>query len=558
MVFVNDCSVLIGGKAGAGINRAGQVIARMVTRLGYYSYMYYDYPSLIRGGHNFSVIRASPHPVGTHRSGIDILLALDSATLRLHRHHCKRDALIIYNSDATKSETGFGVPLNSIVQKNHGTSVMENTAMVGALASAIGMDWDDCADVIRHEMHRATETNLAIAGDAFRMQTEKKEIPRLPQSPGILLSGNEAVSLGFLAAGLDGYVAYPMSPSTGILHFLAGASGDTGIQVFQPESEIAAVTMAEGMIYAGARAAVGTSGGGFCLMTEALSMAGMAEIPITIVLAQRSGPSTGTPTYTGQSDLQFAIHAGHGEFPRFVIAPGDAEQAYLWAGHALSLSWQFQVPSILLTDKTLSEGVYTVSPDLLQEETPDEWPVSVPRWDGQGEYQRYCDAKDGVSPYAAPPLSGTVVKGNSKSHDSWGISVDDGMQIASMARKQMKKVPFMQEAVSKLSPVREGGNRDADICLISWGSNAPLCREAAQIMGIKSVQPIVVHPFPASEMIAATRDAEMIFLLEDNYSGQLADICEAHGILVDIRLPRFDGRPTSIDQVTEDLWGLVG
>lgn len=408
---MDGCSVLIGGKAGSGINRAGQTIARMFTQLGYYAYMHYDYPSLIRGGHNFSLIRASTYPVGTHRSGIDILLAMDSPTLSLHRHHCKRDALVIYNSDTVRSDTGSAIPLKSIVARNDGMHVMENTAMIGALASAIGMDWDDCGYVISQEMRKFTQKNLAIARDAFRMQSEKKELKRLSQSPGILLSGNDAVSLGLLSAGLDGYIAYPMSPSTGILHFMADASGETGIQVFQPESEIAAITMAEGMAYAGAKAAVGTSGGGFCLMTEALSMAGMAEIPITIVLAQRSGPSTGTPTYTAQSDLHFAIHAGHGEFPRFVIAPGDAEQAYVWAGHALSLSWQFQVPSILLTDNTLSEGVYTVPPDMLQKRIPASRPVSVHLWEGTEEYQRYRDTEDGISPYASPPLFGLSLKG---------------------------------------------------------------------------------------------------------------------------------------------------
>ncbi|WFN34784.1 2-oxoacid:acceptor oxidoreductase subunit alpha [Methanogenium sp. S4BF] len=550
---MDECSVLIGGKAGDGINLAGQTIARIFTSLGYYAYMYYDYPSLIRGGHNFSVIRASTHPVGTHRSGIDILLAMDPTTLRRHQNDCKRDALIIFNSDIVRSDAGSGIPLKTIVEKREGSSVMENTAMIGALASAIGMEWDDLASVISHEMRKSTGKNLDIARDAFQLQVDKKELRWIGQSPGILLSGNEAVSLGLLSAGLNGYIAYPMSPSTGILHFMAAASAETGLQVFQPESEIAVITMAEGMAYAGAKAAVGTSGGGFCLMTEALSMAGMAEIPITIILAQRSGPSTGTPTYTAQSDLHFAIHAGHGEFPRFVFAPGDPQQAFEWAGHALSLSWQFQVPSVLMTDKTLAEGLYTVSPELLQAHAP----VYVPVPESEGEYHRYRDTGDGISPYAVPPLFGSVIKGNSKSHDERGISIDDGEHLSSMTRKQMKKVPLMKKVVSRLNPVHISGNVDSDVCLISWGSNAPLCREAAQIMGIKSVQPVVMHPFPESEMVAATRNSSMTFLLEDNYSGQMADICEAHGIPVDVRLPRFDGRPFTIDQLIEDLWGLA-
>ncbi len=550
---MDECSVLIGGKAGDGINVAGQTIARMFTSLGYYVYMYYDYPSLIRGGHNFSVIRACTHPVGAHRSEIDILLAMDQTTLRRHQNDCKRDALIIYNSDTVRSDTGSGVPLRTIVEQNKGLAIMENTAMIGALASALGMEWDDLAPIISHEMRKSTEKNRDIARDAFQLQADKKELRRIGESPGILLSGNEAVSLGLLSAGLHGYIAYPMSPSTGILRFMASASGETGIQVFQPESEIAVITIAEGMAYAGAKTAVGTSGGGFCLMTEALSMAGMAEIPLTVILAQRSGPSTGTPTYTAQSDLHFAIHAGHGEFPRFVFAPGDSQQAFEWAGHALSLSWQFQVPSILMTDKTLAEGLYTASPEMVQTHAPDSVPVPGVR----GEYRRYQDTEDGISPYASPPLSGAVIKGNSKSHDERGISVDEGVQVASMTRKQMKKIPLMKTAVSRLNPVRVSGNTDSDVCLISWGSNASLCSEAAQTMGIKFVQPVVMHPFPEREMIAAVKDSDMTFLLEDNYSGQLADICEVHGIHVDVRLPRFDGRPCTIDQLIENLRGLI-
>ncbi|MFA5394553.1 MAG: 2-oxoacid:acceptor oxidoreductase subunit alpha [Methanogenium sp.] len=548
---MNECSVLIGGKAGDGINVAGQIIARIFTSLGYYVYMYYDYPSLIRGGHNFSMIRACTHPVGAYRSEIDILLAMDPTTLRRHQTKCKPDALIIYNSDTVQSDTGSGVPLKTIVEQNKGLAIMENTAMIGALASALGMEWDAIASIITHEMRKSTEKNLDIARAAFQLQAEKKELRRIGESPGILISGNEAVSLGLLSAGLNGYIAYPMSPSSGILHFLAASSHETGIQVFHPESEIAVITIAEGMAYAGAKAAVGTSGGGFCLMTEALSMAGMAEIPLTVILAQRSGPSTGTPTYTAQSDLHFAIHAGHGDFPRFVFAPGDSQQAFEWAGHALSLSWQFQVPSILMTDKTLAEGLYTVPPEFLQAHPPDSVLVTEVR----EEYRRYQDTDDGISPYASPPLSGAVIKGNSKSHDERGMSVDEAAPISAMTLKQMKKIRFMEEAVSQLNPVHISGNADSDVCLISWGSNAPLCREAAQTLGIKSIQPIVIHPFPEQEMHAAVKDSAMTFLLEDNYSGQLADICEAHGISINIRLPRFDGRPCTIDQLIENLRG---
>lgn len=213
--------------------------------------------------------------------------------------------------------------------------------------------------VIRRQIPKAPEKNLSIARKGYEVVREEGVIPRVGTTCCPLINGNEAIGLGLLQGGLDAYVAYPMTPTSNLLHFLAGAARDFPITVVHPENEIAVMLMALGLSYAGKKTAVGTSGGGFCLMTEGFSLAGGAEVPIVVVMGQRTGPSTGLPTYTGQTDLRVVLHAGQGEFPRIVVAPGSPEQAYIWSSIALSLAWKCQVPAVILADKTLCEGTYT-------------------------------------------------------------------------------------------------------------------------------------------------------------------------------------------------------
>ncbi|MBT8507176.1 hypothetical protein AZH53_01865 [Methanomicrobiaceae archaeon CYW5] len=553
-----DYSILIGGKAGDGVNRAGQVIAKIFTRLGFFSYMYYDYPSLIRGGHNYAVVRVADHPVGGCREGIDVLLALDSTTLRRHKTFVRNDAVILYNSDLVHDAEGTAIPLLSIITEEEGSPVMANTCLIGAFCKSIGLEWNFVEEVLRLELPHEVEKNLRIARRGYgAVPVEMRpEFLHLAQKGGdkILLTGNEAIALGMVAAGLDGYVAYPMSPATGILHYMAEIAEEAGVTVIHPESEIAAMNMVAGMVYGGFRAATGTAGGGFNLMVEGLSMAAMAELPVTVVLAQRIGPSTGTPTYTAQEDLNYAIYAGNGEFPRFIFAPGDAGQAYECAGHALRLSWKYQVPSLILTDKTLAEGTYTVEPSTLPELIPAQ---AITRIGPVEEYRRYSDSEDGISPYAIPGDGSVTIKVNSKTHRPDGISTDTPEGIAGCIDKQMRKLPAMRQEVSDLRPVIIYGNPDAEICLLCWGSNAPLCREVAGRLGIKAVQPLVMWPFPAGEVSDAVGDSWMVISVEDNYAGQLADLARHHGIRVDLHIPKYDGRPHSIDGLVELLWGVV-
>ncbi|MEN6395382.1 MAG: 2-oxoacid:acceptor oxidoreductase family protein, partial [Methanoregula sp.] len=349
---MKEVSVLVGGKAGDGINNAGAIIAQLLNHLGYFVYIYTDYPSLIRGGHNFAVIRAADEPVGAHNNRVDFLVALNQETLDLHLPHCP-DCTVVANADLVKSiNSGQTVSLRAILAAESAPAITGNSAMIGAFAKAAGIPWEIVQEVFNRHMPKAADENIRVAKRAYDQISTARPVPALANPPHSLFSGNEAIGLGLVAGGLSTYIAYPMTPSSTLLHFLAGNAERFGITVIHPENEIAVILMGLGCAVAGAGTAVGTSGGGFCLMTEGLSFAGMAEIPIVIVVSQRTGPSTGLPTYTGQADLQFVLHAGQGEFPRLVVAPADASEAYRWSAAAIHLAGKYQVPAFVLTDKT--------------------------------------------------------------------------------------------------------------------------------------------------------------------------------------------------------------
>jgi 2-oxoglutarate ferredoxin oxidoreductase subunit alpha len=541
---MSDYSILMGGKAGEGINRAGSVIARILSHRGYFQYMYYDYPSLIRGGHNFAIVRASPNPIGTHRNAVDFLLALDQTTVDTHRWRCSQDAVVLFNTGRVETE-GMGVPIDDIVAEEGGSAVMVNTCLIGAFGKAAGIPWEDLEAVLKLEIPKALDTNLRIARRGYDAVEERRPIPRGKEPPLPLLSGSEAIGLGLLAAGLDAYVAYPMTPSSGLLHFLAGVAEDFSIKVVHPENEIAVMLMAQGCAYAGARTAVGTSGGGFCLMAEGLSMAGMTEVPAVIVMAQRGGPSTGIPTYTAQGDLHFILNAGQGEFPRFVISPGTAGQAYEWSARALNLAWKYQAPSFLLVDKTLAEGTYSFDREIPAPVGREEGAV----WEGSSPYHRYADSETGVSPLATVPLPGEVIKVNSYAHDEHGATTEDPDLVAWLNEKHMRKEIAMLEEIETLSPVVTAGDADAETALLCWGSNIGVCSEVADEAGLQVIQPLVLSPFPVQQFIDALRNVTTLVAVEDNLTGQLTRLVEGFGFCVDDAILRYDGRPFGLEEL---------
>ena len=551
---MEDFSILIGGIAGDGINEAGLTAARLMNRLGYRIFMYYDYPSLIRGGHNFSMVRASSERVGVCRDEIDLLIALNQDTVDRHSGRLKEGSIFIFDADNVMgegiAEKSCGISVTGILKEEGAPSVMKNSCILGAFCHAVGIEWTVLEEVLKKHIPKKLELNLKVARRGYDQASEFCRIAWLDNSPEPIITGNQAISLGLIRAGLEAYVAYPMTPSSAILDFMANSAEEFGLKVVHPESEIAVILMAEGFAYAGARTAVGTSGGGFCLMTEALSLAGMAEIPLAIVVAQRTGPSTGLPTYTAQGDLHFVINAGQGEFPRLVIAPGDAEDAYLWSAAALNLAWKYQIPAFILSDKIVSESQYSLDLGLTGKA---ETARPAQLWNEQGDYHRYRHSDTGVSPLAYPPQRGQVIKADSYAHDATGITTEDPQITREMSDKRVLKAQSLARELEGYETVKLLGDERSRTCLLFWGSNKGVCKEAADSLGLRAVQVLVLWPFPENRLKDALRGVERLIAVECNATGQLATLCRQYGIDVDDRILKYDGRPFSLNDLEIEL-----
>ena len=551
---MEDFSILIGGIAGDGINEAGLTAARLMNRLGYRIFMYYDYPSLIRGGHNFSMVRASSERIGVCRDEIDLLIALNQDTVDRHSGRLKEGSIFIFDADNVMgegiAEKSCGISVTGILKEEGAPSVMKNSCILGAFCHAVGIEWTVLEEVLKKHIPKKLELNLKVARRGYDQASEFCRIAWLDNSPEPIITGNQAISLGLIRAGLEAYVAYPMTPSSAILDFMANSAEEFGLKVVHPESEIAVILMAEGFAYAGVRAAVGTTGGGFCLMTEALSLAGMAEIPLAIVVAQRTGPSTGLPTYTAQGDLHFVINAGQGEFPRLVIAPGDAEDAYLWSAAALNLAWKYQIPAFILSDKIVSESQYSLDLGLTGKA---ETARPAQLWNEQGDYHRYRHSDTGVSPLAYPPQRGQVIKADSYAHDATGITTEDPQITREMSDKRVLKAQSLARELEGYETVKLLGDERSRTCLLFWGSNKGVCKEAADSLGLRAVQVLVLWPFPENRLKDALRGVERLIAVECNATGQLATLCRQYGIDVDDRILKYDGRPFSLNDLEIEL-----
>jgi 2-oxoglutarate ferredoxin oxidoreductase subunit alpha len=350
-----------------------------------------------------------------------------------------------------------------------------------------------------------------------------------------ILTGNEAISLGAIASGLDTYYGYPMTPASSILHFIAKQSESFGISVVHAESEIAVINMAIGSSFAGARSMVGTSGGGFALMVEGFSLAGITEAPILVILSMRPGPATGVPTYTEQADLNFALSAGHGDFLRIVSSPATVEEAFYLTSEMLDLVWKFQTPGILLTEKHLSESSMTIDLDLKNLN----W--AEPKMHKNGKYKRYLDTDDGISPMLYPPSKETI-KWNSYEHDEFGITTEDAKIITQMHDKRNKKSIALVEYLKTLNTVNvfENGNP----LIYTYGSTTMSTLEALKYGEINAtvIQPVYLNPLP--DWILNKYQHKPSIVIEMSSTGQFANLLrEKLGISIKSEIRKYDGRP---------------
>jgi 2-oxoglutarate/2-oxoacid ferredoxin oxidoreductase subunit alpha len=520
-------SIIVGGAAGEGSKKTGAVVASILHSYGYYVFIHEDYESLIKGGHNFSLVRFGDEPVEAISEKIDFLLALNQDTV--NRHQAQE---IIFNSEQVKDVKGIGLPIEQITQEMGGIPIMKNVALIGALAKRLGIPWSTVKKVIEKEMPKKTEINVLITKKGYDSVENKYSLKKLNKKKTELVTGNEAIARGAVAAGLDAYVAYPMTPATSILHYLAKVKKTI---VFQPENEIAVINSALGMAYTGKKTMVGTSGGGFALMTEGISLSAQAEIPMVIVDSQRMGPATGVPTYGGQADLFFALGSGHGDFQRLVITPSNAEDAFSLTAWALEMSWKYQLPAIILTDKDLAESTYEASFPKIKA-----FKVKTSK---KKNYLRYEDTDDGISPLAFP--GDQVVKATSYEHDEKGIAVEDAESIFKMQEKRYRKEKALEKELEKIKTINVYGQSKKAV--IAWGSTVGAVKEAAKALNLTVIQPTVLQPFPNKEMSQILNKMDKVVSVEQNISGQLGSMLGIPSLC------KYNGRPFTVEELIKEL-----
>ena len=529
---------IIGGEAGQGTKKAGIVAANLFAELKREVFQMNDYPSLIRGGHNFSVVTTSTSKIYSHYMKADLIVALDHESYTIHKNHLNKNGVLVFNSDKTKGK-GIGIPISSESKKYENANLIEGVTGIAILVACLEKDKKILDGIIKQEYGRNIKDNHnfahAIYDQAYDKITKRFHLKE-GKNKKVTLSGSETIALGAAAAGLDIYFAYPMTPSTPVLHFFASNRKKLGVITVQPENEIAVANMAIGTAFTGTRSMVGTSGGGFCLMQEAFSLAGMSEAPVLFYLGQRPGPSTGVPTYTEQGELLFALYPGQGEFPRLVASPGSIEEAFHLTAELLDLVWRFQTPGILLSEKHLGESIMSV--DIKVNTT--KW--ATPTISTSKKYQRYRNTKSGVSPLLFPPTN-QLIKWNSYEHDEGGTTTEDAELIAKMHVKRTTKIRSMTEYIKKnIKTVNVYGHKSPYI--FTWGSTTMSVLEALEYTGIKAtvVQPIYLQPFPTWELAKYKNKKSVV--VEQNSTGQLEQLLkEKVGINPDLAFRQFNGRP---------------
>jgi 2-oxoglutarate ferredoxin oxidoreductase subunit alpha len=560
-------NIMVAGEAGQGVQSVGFILSKAFARGGYHVFADQDYESRVRGGHNFFRVRAQDTEVGAISGTLDMLLALNKESIDLHRKELAEDGIIIFDDGivtGVKSGRGiFGIPLEKLAGEIGGNKVMANTVGLGALLGAAGYD-PEILDLILREHFGTGDTGqgnikAARAGyDYFKGNYQgdfSRRMGKIGDGKRMLLTGNEAIALGAIAAGCKFMAAYPMTPASSIMEYLAAHGDEYGIAVLQAEDEIAAINMINGAAYAGIRAMTATSGGGFCLMVEGLGLAGITETPVVVVNAQRPGPAIGLPTRTEQGDLEFMLYASHGEFPRAVLAPATVEDCFRLTVKAFNLADKFQLPVIILTDQHLASSYTTVDKFDLPGVTIDRG-LLIPGNEVVTDYRRHRITESGISPRAFPGREDLVVVTDSDEHDEAGHLIEDAGTRTDMMQKRMKKLEGLKADIS--SPVMAGNNQ-TDNLLIGWGSTAGAIAEAAEILRDEGFSVSTLHinelwPFPSEAVTGALKKSGRNCVIENNATGQLAHLIKAEtGASIDAKILKYDGRPFTPVEIAEQV-----
>ena len=568
-----DVTIRVGGQAGQGTQSVSFIMGKIFTHHGYYVFINQDVESRIRGGHNFNQVRIKDSPVEAISDEVHLLIALDRDTIEQDLPSLVDEGVMIFDGPKTGFQSTrpnhFSVPLEELAVKAGKSKIMINSVATGAALACLGFELQPLLDRLGVEFgDKGKEVvennrNSAVAGyQYFRDNFKGACSHKIPFAPAtkekkMMLSGSQAMALGAICSGLKFYAGYPMSPSTPIMEFIASMAKDYNIILEPAEDEISAINMAIGASFAGVRAMTATSGGGFCLMVEGLGLAGMTETPLVVVVAQRPGPSTGLPTRTEQADLRFVIHAAHGEFPRAVFAPGNAEQAFSLMGKAFNMADRYQTPVIVLGDQHLNDSYFTVDHLDLEKVEIDRGKIAGDNQISSGkDYKRYSWDESGVSPRILPGHAGAVLYADSDEHTEAGHITESAEVRERMVLKRMKKFEGMKK---EMEPPEIYPSDRAGIVLLGWGSTYGAMKEAAEVLNAEGFPTQMVHfsevfPLPSKEFLKNIGDHSRVFVVEQNYTGQFADLFSFEtGLGIYHKILKYDGRPFSPREIVTQV-----
>ena len=565
--MLTDINIMVAGAAGQGMQTIGAVLGKVFVRGGCEVYAFQDNESRIRGGHNFFQIRLSQEPVMGGAMPLHVLIALNAESIEKHMSEMANEGVVLFDSEKSEGvgeAAGLlGLPLERLAVEKGGNRIFSNSVAVGATMAVLGWDFKPLEDFLKE--YFSTKADLvagniqaAKAGyDDAAKQKDKYKGPRIPPRDSerkMFLTGNEAVAMGALTAGCQFMTAYPMSPSTSIMVFLAGKADEFDMVVEQAEDEIGAINMAIGASYAGVRSLTATSGGGFSLMVEAFGLAGISETPLVLVEAQRPGPATGLPTRTEQADLLFVLHASQDEFPRFILAPGTAREAFYQTIKAFDLAEKYQVPVVLLTDQFLADSCFTERRFDISKVKVDRYLLTEKEAAEVTKYKRYQITQSGISPRAVPSAYGFEVVADSHEHDENGHITEDASLRKMMKEKRFRKLTGMAK---EISPPTQMGNQKADLLLVGWGSTYGSMAEAVESLNADGVSVRGLHlselwPFPGESVSKALQGVKKWAVVENNYTGQLARLIRMElKESPDGLITKYTGRPFMSKEIAE-------
>lgn len=558
-------TIAIGGSAGDGIREVGINLGSYLASLGFESHFSFKYPSLIRGGHNYTKVSFSEDKVFYDHLRPDVLIALNEDTIKRRGPELAEKGIIFAEDFDEEDSARFGnravrLPMAKLATELGAPSIAKTSVALGALSYFLDFPRDKMTELLRTAFKTKNEdanVRLSEAGYAYienlGLRHPRKFSPKEPAKE--FVEGNAALGRGLVAAGLDLYIAYPMTPSSSLLHFLAQKKRDYGIKVVHPENELSVINMALGAAYAGKKTAIGTAGGGFALMQESFSLAGMSETPLVVVVSQRYAPATGVPTHSGQGDLRFVVHAGHGEFPRIVLAPGDPEEAYDCGGLALRLAWKYQLPVIILIDKHVSENYST---SVLREKV--EKAEAVMAKNPSANYKRYAITENGISPLVFPGTAGAIVKTTSYEHDEEGLATEEAEEVNVMQEKRFRKMKTLARELARYETVKIYGDPKAEAAVVFWGSGKTVVLEAAKFFRkpAQLVQLMWMEPFDVKKVSDCLVNTKVIIDVEYNHDAQLAGLIrEKTGIEVTHKILRYDAKPFDPESLAEKINEII-